>query len=224
MYADDGSSYVVGPTRTDAPSSVVLHVGLLADLTAIRLPEARQGCAATYVPDRGLVVAGGHAAESGALIVPPDGTAFSALPYPPDPVQGAGAAPLGDDRLLIAGGLDGSAPAPPRVLDLSCMAECEASEIGVTASEVGIGDAWVRATAPGEAVVVGPHGTEDTTCFVRLTGLDATPAAQEVALREPRTGATPISIFGRAVAIVGGRKTDGTGAKSIEVYIPKAME
>ena len=222
IYGEDGESYVVGPTRMTDPSSAVLRINAEGVLSVVRLPTARVGAAASYVPNRGLVLIGGHASDPGVLLLQPDATSFAPLAYPADAVTGAGAAVVDEDRVLLAGGSDGTTPALTRLLDLSCTSSCAATELGDGLAPPGITDAWARATGPDEVVVVGPSDeVEPSTRFVRIGGLNTIPSVEPVSLREPRVGATPIALFGRSIALVGGRKLDGAGAHSIEVYIPE---
>lgn len=217
----DGEIFVVGPTRTDAPSAAVLRIDGDGQLSAVRLSVPRQGAAAAYVPGRGLLLAGGHETEPGVVLLGPGATSFVALPYAADPVRGAGAALLDESRVVLAGGSDAGAPAATRVVDPACSAECAATVLGDPPLAAGIPHAWARSTGPDEVLVVGEGDGDAGTRVLRLVGLDTTPRFEEVVWREPRAGATPVAIFGRSVAMVGGVRPDGSGVRSIEVYVPR---
>ena len=191
-------------------------------LSAIQLGASRQGATAVYVTDVGLLIASGHETEPGALLLSPGATSFVALPYPADPVRGAGAAIIDETRVLLLGGTDEDAPAATRMLDPTCTADCTTAVLGDPPLTAGIPVAWAKMTGTDEVLVVGDSDDADVgTRVLRLVGLDSTPTFEQVALREPKRGATPVSIFGRSVALVGGIRLDGSGAQSIEVYVPE---
>ncbi len=221
LYGEDGEAYLVGPAREGSPSSAVLRVDWEGELTVVRTGSERSGVAATYVAGRGLLLAGGHEAEPGLLLLAPGSSAFSPLAYPADPVEGATAAALPDERVVLAGGVLDDAPAPTRVLDLRCTAQCETTDLAPNVGPLGIKRGWARATRTDEVLVVGEDPSDMTTKLTRVRGLLTTPFVEQVPLREPRTGAAPLALFGRAVAIVGGRKLSGVGVPSLEVYIPE---
>ena len=126
---------------------------------------------------------------------------------------------IGDGRVLLAGGVLGESPASTRVVDVRCMASCEATPLAVDA--LGFAYGWAGLTRTSEVLFVGDDRTGSETIVRRMGGLDATPYLAEVALREPRVGAAAVALFDRTVAVVGGRKTQGSGVPSVEVYIPE---
>ncbi|PIE05315.1 MAG: hypothetical protein CSA75_05385, partial [Sorangium cellulosum] len=192
----ESETYVVGPTR-DKSSSTVLRIALDGALSAIRLDAPRAGVAATYVGDRGLVIAGGHDTEPGAILLTSEATSFAPLAFSPDPVQGAGAVDIGNGQVLLSGGRNGPVPAATRILDLACTAHCEPSRLSESLDPVGVSFAWVRATSPDEVIVVGPQDTSKATQVIRIHGLNTAPVMETLSLRKPRYGATPLKIFGR---------------------------
>jgi hypothetical protein len=76
-------------------------------------------------------------------------------------------------------------------------------------------------TRADEVLLVGEDGSDSTTKLVRIAELDGVAFSESVVLHEPRVGAASVPLFGRMVAIVGGRKLDDSGVPSVEVYIPK---
>jgi hypothetical protein len=221
LYGEEGEAYLVGPAREGSPSSAVLRVDWEGTLAVVRTGSERSGVAATYVAGRGLILVGGHDTEPGLLLLAPGSSTFSPLAYPADPVEGAAAAALPDERVVLAGGVVDGAPAPTRILDLRCTAQCETTDLGPTVGPLGVNHGWARATRTDEVLVVGADPTDASTKLTRIGGLLTTPFAEPVPLREPRSEAAPVALFGRAVAIVGGRKLEGTGVPSVEVYMPE---
>lgn len=218
----DEETYVVGPARSpDAPSTAVLRVATDGTLSVARLATARSGAAAAYVSGRGLVIAGGHETEPGVLLLQPEASAFAALGYPADPVRGAGAADIADERLVLAGGFDDATPAPSRVIDLTCLSACAATEIGTGLEPLGLTATWIHATSEDEVIAIGADAADGTTAVTRIGGLRATPFVEDVPLKEPRRGAVPVRLFGRAIALVGGLGSAGEGVHTLEVYMPK---
>ncbi|MCL2825054.1 MAG: hypothetical protein FWD57_13780 [Polyangiaceae bacterium] len=225
LHGEDGEAYLVGPSRKNSPSSAVLRVDWDGTLRVIRTGVERVGAAAVYVVEHGLLLVGGHPSEPGVLLLNPKATAFAALPYPADSVEGAMAVSIGDGRVLlgggVSGGLAGDDPASVRVIDIRCLAECDVLSLESTADHLGFSHGWAAATGPSEALFVGedPHGVG--TVIKRISGLDSTPVVEEIPMREPRIGGSPVAVFGQGVAILGGRKTLGGGIPSVEVYIPR---
>ncbi|MEZ4232651.1 MAG: hypothetical protein R3B89_25975 [Polyangiaceae bacterium] len=115
--------YVVGATRTSAPSDRVLRLDSDDGLTLIRLTSPRQGAAAAYLAGRGLLVVGGSATATGAEQLKPGADAFDSLDLPVDATSGA-ALFEADSGIFRVGGGEGGAPAPAVRLDLGCAAPC----------------------------------------------------------------------------------------------------
>jgi len=68
LYGADGEAYVVGPSRREPPSSVVLRVDWDLTMTFARMDSERSGVASAYVQDRGLLLAGGHSSGPNMLM------------------------------------------------------------------------------------------------------------------------------------------------------------
>jgi hypothetical protein len=221
FYGERGEVYVVGATRAGAASTAVLRVDWDGGLDVIRLGSARAGVAATYVPGRGLLLAGGHATDPGVLLLSPEATSIAPLAYPSDGVEGAAAAVVGEERVMLVGGKDGGEVAPVRVIDLRCTGGCLTKELAPELERVDIQQGWARGTGDDEMVVVGSRGEDPQTRLVRIGGLLGVPTVQEVALRDARMGAAAVALFGRTVALVGGRRVEGEGALGVEVYVPE---
>jgi len=224
VYGPDAESYVVGATRrAGSPTNAVLRLDPDGTLTGIRLGTARAGASAAWVTDRGLVVTGGEAQAPGAEVLASGATAFAVLPQPPDETQGAASVGLEDGRLLLVGGLRGSDVASSRVLDLSCLADCVPTEL-TDLGPVGIERGHAFTTRNDEVLVVGDQAgvaVDPPTKVMRLSGWASTPVAAEVPLRDARTGAVPIPIYGGAIAIVGGVSPGGGRQTGIEIYMPQ---
>ncbi|HQB42345.1 MAG TPA: hypothetical protein PLV85_02025, partial [Polyangiaceae bacterium] len=221
VYGEQGEAYVVGPTRKDLPSNIVLRVDWQGTLTVIRLGVPRVAVAATYVKGRGLLLVGGHPSEPGALLLAPGVNSFSPLAYPPDPVQGAMATSLDDERVVLAGGAIEGTSAPTRILDLRCSTQCHSVDLAPSVKPIAIVHGLAHTTRADEVLLVGEDGSDSTTKLVRIAELDGVAFSESVVLHEPRVGAASVPLFGRMVAIVGGRKLDDSGVPSVEVYIPK---
>lgn len=126
VIADDaGGAYLVGPTRADAPSSLVLHLAKDGTFTGSRLVLARTRAAAAFVPGRGLLVAYGEAAGGaapGVDLVPTGATSATSattLAFAGDGKPGGVLAPLDATRVLR---IDEAGVGT--VLDLSCGSDC----------------------------------------------------------------------------------------------------
>jgi hypothetical protein len=216
ITAPDGSQYIVGATRsTGAATSAVLAIDSSNNPSWIKLMVPRLGAAAAWVPNLGLVVAGGNSAMPGAEVVPVTAPAGTQVldGYAPDPSVGSGATALDSSHVLLAGGLlpDGSS-AGVRVIDLSCTSQCAptawpALGLAVTAAQAFAVDAT-------SAVVVGsepPAGTTPGLTHVyRVNGPTATVnpgAVVEVATKVAHTHAgaiaSPIGVSG-SVLLFGG--------------------
>jgi len=221
VYAPDGAAYVVGGTRTTAESDVVLRIGTDFALSLRRLSAPRLGACAMWVPDVGLVVAGGSATAAGAEILASDASVSTALGYPPDPTVGAGIVALDDARILMAGGLDPSSVggAATRTLDLSCTGACKAETIEATPPLPLAGARAFRITEQ-RVLLVGEEQAAGATrtAVYEIAGLGGTPTIMEVGLREPRTGATAVALMGNMVGVLGGLDASGAAVRSLEVY------
>jgi hypothetical protein len=224
VYGPNAEAYVVGATRANGSATdAVLRIDVDGTLTGIRTGVSRALASSTWVTDRGLVVAAGHAQAAGVEVLADGATVFAALPMPPDETEGAGAVALDDHRLVLAGGRRVGGPAPTRVLDLSCLDACQPSEL-TEVGPIALAPAHAFVVNDDEVLVFGDDATiadDAPSGMVRLTGLSTTPSLVVVSLREPRVGAVPVSAYGRAVAIVGGVGPDGNAIHGIEIYMPE---
>jgi hypothetical protein len=226
IYANDGSAYIVGPARSRGDASdKVLRVSEAGQLTALRLTAARARAAATWVTDVGLLVAGGSATAPGAELLPVGMSAFVALPYPEDATQGAGAAALDADTVLLAGGqTTNGQPATPRLLAPRCGSSCSTTALTTSDAVPHLEHARLFVVSETGCVVVGEAPVDDhttTTTVVHFEGLRSSPVATQITLREPRTDAIAARLFGRTVAILGGAGADGQPVRSVEVFVPR---
>ena len=206
----DGSTYVVGATRTTGgPSSRVLVFGKDGSITSATLAKPREGACATWVDGRGLVVIGGNATDPGVEVLAPGALQSAVLAYAPDGVKGCGATTLDASHVLVAGGTgspaDVAGAAPVRVVDLACAAGC-------------IPEVWpgmiplVRAesftVAQGAVLVAGDDATGASRVF-RATVAGTT----EIPVKAARRGARLIALPVKGTAALVG------GAAPIEQYI-----
>ncbi len=128
---------------------------------------------------------------------------------------GAAARDLGQGRVF---------PASTRVLDLRCVADCEASIVVVEDAALPEVASRGAAFATAKTVLVVGEGDPDgdrpgeTLAFsVDLGAATVTP----LPLREPRRGATALPTPNGLLAIVGGIDDTGAGASSIELLFPE---
>jgi hypothetical protein len=219
VSAPDGDVYLIGATRPDEPSSAVLRMlageADTAELTlrTLQLGIPRAGAAATWVEGMGLVVAGGSAEGAGVELLAEGQAEFQALPFPPDPTTVAAVTALGDSTLLRVGGLDAAAqPAQTVTLDLQCQEQCE-PQFYADAVQLQEPAAFTLPDADVLAVGLDPDGQ---TQVVRL-GPDR---IDTVVLREPRRGASALSLSTGHVAVLGGLLADDSPAGSLELYAP----
>jgi hypothetical protein len=213
LRSPEGAVFVVGATRAaGAPTDKVLWIATDDTLRVLTLRTPRLGAAATWIPDVGLVVAGG--AQTGAGVELGTGTGFVPLPYPADPTTGGALAALDGSHVLLVGGVSSvdGAPEPPRTFDLGCTIAC-APEATATASLD-----LRRATAlasNGAVVAVG----EDADGVTRAAwAKDAQGAFVEVPLRDPRKGAVTLATGGGTLVVAAGVHADGTPALGVEVF------
>jgi hypothetical protein len=214
-----GAVYIVGATRSSADSNAVLEISTATNSgLAIRsLLGQRKGAAATYVEKRGLIVVGGSAADStaaGIEVLAPGGDKFTALPYPPDSVQGAALVAENSETSTILWRIGGrnadGTPAPSVAYDLACTQDCQVQALPALDVDV--------ATAIGffyqdNHIIVGEQPDGSMVAW-RLTTSGATPIPQ----RQPRRAASAVQLPNGFVALVGGKLlSDGSDALSFEV-------
>ena len=208
VQAPDGSSYVVGATRSSAPTATILKIGTDAVLSFISLLTPRKGATAVWATGRGLVVAGGSSSGGGVEVLPAGATVTTLLAYPADPVAGAGAAALDASHVLLAGGLDATGqPADTRLLDLACTT-CSAVIWDAAKLPVPITTAQAFELGTDSALLAGDDATGLSHAF-RVT----VQGAAEIAFKIPRHGARGARVNPPAIDFVGG---DGT----IESFTP----
>lgn len=221
VYSADGVAYVVAGTRGTEASDAVLRVGTDLSLTPLHLRTPRRGASAVWTQDRGLVVLGGSDAGAGVEVLADDASEFVELAFPADATEGAGAAVLASDRLIVAGGkAPDNTAAPSRSIDLSCASSCAA---GVVQAPLPLPSHDVSAYVVGSdaVLVIGEETLADATqrtAAYLLEGLGTTPSLTEVPLREPRSGAISIALMGDMVAVAGGYDSSSQPVRSIEVF------
>ena len=209
VRASDGTVYVVGATRTAGdPSARVLRVDPTGTLSFVTLSAPRFAAAAAWMPGRGLVVAGGSAVAPGAEIVGPGATSGIALPYPSDPVAGAGATPIDDTHFVLAGGVGvGGADGGLRAIDVTCTTACAVAPWQATLPKP-----LTRAQAfpidVSDVLVVGDDAA-GSTHVVHVNVLQAI----ELPLHAARRNARAMVLSTGAIVVVG-------GAGVIESYVP----
>lgn len=217
LNSPSGAAFVVGSTRMDAASSQVLELAIDGNQYSHLLAVSRQGAAAVYLSDRGLVVSGGDASGTttnpGVEFLAADGSDFVGIPYAADAVVGAALVPeVTGTRVWRIGGRnpDGSL-APTLVYDVACTNDCtpEAKpefDLDVTNAQ-GFKFNQTR-------MVVG-ETSDGTMVAWRLTDDSPVP----ILLREPRRNATAYSLPNGFLALIGGTLlSDGaTPATSLEL-------
>lgn len=219
VEAPDGRTFIVGPTKRDIASKAVLIVNADGSLDALNLPTERQGAAAAWIDDAGLVIAGGSATEPGVMVLSPTGKSFSAKPFPPDATDGAGAFSSDTERLTLVGGLLDGAPAATRTLDLRCSSACEAEQVPGATLPMPLVAVTAYAFASGQAIAIGDDPAPDGLMRTFVLNM-ATPSATELPLREPRRGATTTPAPNGTLALVGGVHADGSPALTMETWFP----
>jgi hypothetical protein len=204
--------FVVGATRTTGgPTAAVLQIDttdtsnstyVTGNMTWLTLSVPRLGASAAFVPDRGLVVAGGNATAAGVEVIAPGQVSGGQVPYPPDASSGAGMTLLdGIQTMLLAGGLnpDGT-DAGVRSVVLGCASSCvpQAWGSGLTPP---LTSAAAFAFNAANAFVVGSEAQSGLTHTFLLT----TSGATEVPTKVQHTNAAAIeSPMGSSVLIYGG--------------------
>jgi hypothetical protein len=226
----DGNGYVfvVGATRTTgAPTAAVLMINPndtsnaaypTGNLSWLSLTAPRLGASAAWVAGEGLVIAAGSATANGAELIASSATQTQtrglALPFPADASTGAGMTALGQQFVLLAGGLTASgADAGVRELDLGCVPAgnmpCAptawgpnngALPVAITAASAFTFDA-AHAFVVGSEPMAGTSTTPGLTHTFTLTAAGAT----EVPTKVPHTNASAIvSPMLSSVLIIGG--------------------
>lgn len=217
----NGTSFVVGPTRADEPTNVIVVVDASGSATAVRLNQERARAAAAYVDRVGLVIVGGATTGPGVEVVRED-LSVTALSFPSDPVTGGAAvvSPTVSELVIVLGGRDQSAPAATKVYDLRCPTDCLPTEIQLDLSPIASrGKAFV---AGNEIVAVGDaepdeDGLGETLAF--LVDL-AEGRVDPLPFRERRRGAVPVPAPNGTLVVMGGVTPAGQPARTVEVFFP----
>jgi hypothetical protein len=223
IESESAAAFVVGATRPDAPSTGVLVVDANGGFSAASLATPRAGAAAAWVPGIGLAVAGGSASGAGVEVVGED-LSVKSLAFPSDEVTGAAMVLIGEQQVALIGGRDAMGmPAATRVLDLQCVTECGTSPgtqivTGAAVPELAArGQAYAMST--GAILAVGEAEDGETLAF-RVSIVDQT--VTSLPLRDPRRGATPVPTpNGTHLALIGGERTTGGAATSLELFFPE---
>lgn len=212
--ATEGRTFVVGATRAVGDATqAVLTVGSDGTLGALGLGAPRAGAAAAWVADVGLVVAGGSADRAGLIVLADGATTFTERDFPPDATVGAAAGVTQDGHVLLLGGADGDTAAPARLVDPRCTKGCTAQPVDLGAA-IPLRTAQAWSYPSGRILVVGDDADGATRTFVVDPGATQ---VDELALREPRRGATALPTPNGLMALVGGEHHDGSPARSVEL-------
>ena len=227
-YGGQSYLYLVGATRRDKPSSAVFVVDSLGNVRGLRSGEPRTGASAAYVERFGLVLAGGSDTEPGVVRLTGDNAGFVPLAFGPDPTRGSVAAALDDGRVVLVGGRLPSEPAEPvpvRTFSLHCTKDCVIEPLGSLSPRIDVTHAQAWRVSEDEVVVVGANPVSDaSTTLYTITGLtpkSGPPTVTTHPLRQPRSGATALALFGRTIAVLGGTTPTGAPALGLEIYIPR---
>jgi hypothetical protein len=213
IVTPDGRSYLVAATAKGEKRSSVLELDPDGNLTAYTLKTARSEAAAQWVDEVGLVVSGGSDIGPGLEVLPPDATAFLSIPYPADPVQGAGLVGLDGATVLRAGGHDATGmPAPTLVLDPTCSSDC----IPTIHSAGPVALNYVSGTlssSPPLMVGLDPTGSFHGYLLVASQWVEAP-------LRESRQGGSALLVPTGHLCVAGGLDSEGKSRTSLEMLIP----
>jgi hypothetical protein len=204
----DGTSYVVGSTRTGGePTTKVLRVDTNGLLRAVALATPRRGAAAGVVAGN-LVVWGGSAEGAGAETLNKIQDAFVALPFAPDPTTGLGLGTLDGNTALLAGGKDPVTgnPVAFRTFDVTCTADCAASELTM-APAFALQRTHVFSLAAGHLLVTGDDDSGEFHALSVLT-TSGTPEVVERPMRERRLAATSVLLPNGQPAVLGGQNPE----------------
>jgi hypothetical protein len=198
VMGDDGSAYIVGPSRTTAPSGTILKIApdstastsLDAIITVVAV-ASRAGAATAWAPKRGLFIYGGSATEVGAEIIT---DVSQPLPQASDATQGLAAIAFDTNTMLVAGAKDVS-----HKVDLTCTKDCVPANWG-KALPTALSSPSLFALGNSRFLIIGDDSSTGATRVFRLTET----LTDEVFLKIPRTGARGIQVETGQVVIVGG--------------------
>ena len=204
VIGEDGSAYIVGATRSTAPSSRVLVLKTDGSFAFASLSSERMAASATWIGGRGLAVAGGSTTGAGVEILAPGSSLAAPLAYPADAARGAGALPVDATHLLLVGGGAGI-----RSVDLACAAACAptpwTAELPFELANV---DVFPLAGQTNEWMVLGSDANGASRAVQLVAG-----TTREIPLRVPRVGARMMPLPTGGVVVVG-------GATDIESFVP----
>jgi hypothetical protein len=215
VFAPDGSSYILGGTRTTGPATGrVLYFDTNGNPSFLNLAVPRLGAAATWVsgPLSGVVVAGGvPAGVSGAgveILTPGGATGLPLCQYPADTVVGAGAAQLDGTHVVLAGGTGPSGKdGGLRVVDLACGSGTTLAAWPPLALPLPTAAAFPL--TPSSTLVVGDDPDGGTHTYVATAD-----GGTEVFLHDPRVGGRGLALPTGQVVVVGG------GSLQVESFTP----
>ncbi len=238
IVASDGTTYVVGGTRTiGSPTATVLRINPNdasnanyppGNLSWLSLSAPRFGASATFVANYGIVVAGGSATAAGVEVLPvlsaTSPITGSALPYPPDPTVGAGAATTDNaSTVVLAGGLLPTGADPGvRVLALSCTT-CTATTSLTLPTPIGTANTFD--IDPCHLLVVGNELASGLTHVFLVTDPEQTSACpavgsvSEIATKVPHENANAIVSPVGSVVILGGNAQ----MESVQLIVPPSQ-
>ncbi len=203
VSSDDGTVYILGQSKTDAPSRMTLRFPSSVNGTSVS-GGLRQGAAVAWSEGQHAVfVYGGSAIEPGAELV--SQTAMPTHYLDPDPAMGLAAVafdPTGT-TMLVAGDGDFA-----HLIDLSCTAACHKVAWG-TAKPPALKAAALFALGTGAFLLVGDDPSTGATEVYRMTATSVDP----VPLRIARTGARAIQTQTGSIILFGG------GSATPESYV-----
>jgi len=204
VSGDDGSAYIVGPSRMGNPSGTILKIApdpnastiVDALVTTVSL-TTRTGAATAWAPKYGVFIYGGTSAASGKAgelvsatggVTEIDGT---------DTREGLAAVAFDKTKTMLVAGDDQR----PILVDLSCPS-CAPQPWGV-ALPVKLSSPALFSLGNGAFLILGDDPTGTTTAF-RLSETSTDPKP----LKNPRKGARGIQVETGQIVVIGG----GSGA------------
>lgn len=206
----DAKTYVVGPTKPDTVSSVILIIdpnswdadaGSEAATLVYLSTGGRQGAAAAWAPNRGVAIYGG----GGGVDILPSGSPTSyPIPFPAVTESSLAMIALDDHTMLVAGDA-----ASPRTLDLSCSTATCAPEPWGQALPFALASPSIFNVGSVTFLIVGDDAQGTTHAF-RLTSVSTT----EVPFKIARHQARAIQFETGLVVVIGG------GTTTPESYAP----
>jgi len=203
VMGDDGSAYIVGPSRASSASGTIFKIAPDPDastlvnalITSIALTP-RKGAATAWAPNRGVFIYGGSAASSSVgEVVSASGAVTeisTTLDGGVDTREGLAAIAFDSNKMLLAGD-----DQQPTLIDLSCPG-CATQNWGV-ATGVKLVSPALFALGNGAFLLIG----DDTSGATHLFRLSDS-ASPEKPLKIARHGARAIKFETGQVVIIGG--------------------